>query len=378
MRRTVAFIVLTAATLVVACLPRGLVVASEPLATSDSCAVVNLTTGAGPVSNLQRMIDNAHPGDRLRVRGVCQGHVTVKKDLTIVGKSTRAWPQPTLHPFVTGCDEQCFVVRVSGGSDTELTLRDIKITRGHRAHGGGGIYVKGASVMLRGSTWVTDNYALWFGGGVYLSEEYTTGTVVLRGQTLVDNNYARDGGGGVFGNDVVLRGHAQVSENASKHMAGGLRGSVVLKDHAAVLSNTSRSHAGIYGTVIMRDYARVCGNTVQYANGGGIGGSVTMWDEATVCDNTSSGLDERSNNGGGIVGTVVMHGNSSVTGNYANDNGGGIWCTVGSSVTLNDSATVTGNTAAIDGGGIFDDCGAVTLNDDATVTGNTPNDISPV
>jgi hypothetical protein len=351
--------------------------ASETAAAADSCAVVNLTTGAGPTSNLQRVIDNASPGDRLRVRGVCQGHVTIRKDLTIVGKATRAWPQPTLNPFVDGCDEHCYVVRVSGGSDTDVTLRDLKITRGHRAHGGGGIYVKGASVMLRGSTWVTDNSALWFGGGIYLSEDYTTGKVVLRGQTLVDKNSARDGGGGVFGNHVVLRGHSQVSENASKHTAGGIRGTVVMKGHSAVLSNTSRSYAGIYGTVIMRDYSRVCENTVQYANGGGIGGSVTMWDWATVCNNTSDGLDERSNNGGGIVGTVVMNGNTSVTGNYAHDNGGGIWCTPDNSVTLNDSAIVTGNTAGVDGGGIFDECGAVTLNDDSVVTGNTPNDISP-
>jgi hypothetical protein len=102
-----------------------------------------------------------------------------------------------------------------------------------------------------------------------------------------------------------------------------------------------------------------------------------MWDWATVCDNTSDGLDERTNNGGGVVGTVVMHGDSTVTGNYAHDNGGGVWCTTGSSVTLNGLASITGNIAGIDGGGIFDDCGAVTLNDSSVVSGNTPNDISP-
>jgi predicted outer membrane repeat protein len=347
-------------------------------AAESSCAVVNLTTDSGPSSNLQRMIDNAAPGDRLRVRGVCQGHVTIKKDLTIVGKATRAWPQPTVDPNVTGCDAHCFVVKVAGGRDTELTVRDLKLTGGHRARGGGGIYIKEATVILRGSTWVTGNSALWFGGGIYLSEDFEDGTVVLRGQTLVSENGTRDGGGGIFGNDIVLRGHATVADNATKHTGGGIRGVVVMKDHSAVLSNTSRSSAGISGTVTMHDYARVCNNTVQYAAGGGVSGTVTMWDSSTICENTSSGLDERSNNGGGVVGTLVMHGHSSIIGNLAKDNGGGVWCTSDHSVILNDSASITGNTASVDGGGVFNECGAVTVNDDAFVALNTPNDISPL
>ncbi|HVQ87613.1 MAG TPA: hypothetical protein VMT88_05460 [Actinomycetes bacterium] len=350
---------------------------SEVHAAQSSCAVVNLTTGTGPTANAQRAIDHAGAGNQLRVRGVCQGHVTVKKDLTIVGKTTRAWPQPTLDPTVHGCDAHCFVVRVSGGADTQLTLRDIKLTHGNRAHGGGGIYIKGASVTLRGSTWITGNYALWFGGGIYLSEDYKDGQVVLRGQSLVSGNSARDGGGGIFGNDIVLHGHSTVSENSTKHTAGGIRGNVVMKDHSEVLSNTSRSSGGILGTVTMRDFSRVCENTVQYASAGGIGGSVTMWDNATVCNNTSSGRDERSNSGGGIAGTVVMHGHASVVGNLAHDNGGGVWCSPGSHVTLNDSATISGNTADTDGGGVFNDCAAVTLNDNSSITQNTPNDIAP-
>ncbi len=352
--------------------------ASQALASDLSCAVINLTSGAGPTSNLQRVIDRAGSGDRIRVRGVCQGHVTVKKDLVIVGKSTRAWPRPTLDPTVTGCDAHCYVVKVSGGADTTLVLRDLTVTGGRRPHGGGGIYLKGADLTLRGATRVTANSALWFGGGIYLSEDFDTGRVLLTGHSVVSGNGARDGGGGIFGRLVVLRGHSSVTSNSTKHSAGGIRGSVSMHDHSSVTSNTSRSSGGILGDVTMHDYSRVCDNTVQYGSAGGIGGTVTMWEWATVCDNTSSGRDVRTNNGGGIVGTLTMHGSSSVSGNYAHDNGGGIVCSAGSTVTLNNNATIAGNSADVDGGGIFNQCDSIVLNDQSAVSGNTPNDISPL
>jgi hypothetical protein len=106
------------------------------------------------------------------------------------------------------------------------------------------------------------------------------------------------------------------------------------------------------------------------------GGTVTLNGSSTVTGNTALA------NGGGIYngfndsgGTVTLNGGSSVNGNTASGTGGGIYNN-GGTVTLNGSSTVTGNTAVIDGGGIFNDGGG-TVRNPANVFNNTPNNIAP-
>ena len=126
---------------------------------------------------------------------------------------------------------------------------------------------------------------------------------------------------------------------------------------------------GIVVTVDQGATAVLHSLTIQHGDGfigGGIfnGGAVTL-EDSTVSGNTASG------DGGGIynnVGTVTLE-DSTVSGNTASEEGGGI-NNNGGTVTLEDS-TVSGNTAFL-GGGIANG-GAVTLKD-STVSGNTAND----
>jgi hypothetical protein len=75
--------------------------------------------------------------------------------------------------------------------------------------------------------------------------------------------------------------------------------------------------------------------------------------------------------GGGIYnyGVLTLRG-VSVTGNAADQGGGGIWNHVGT-VTLKTGTSVTGNTSGTAGGGIFNYTGPLTLEDGSSVTGNT-------
>jgi len=108
---------------------------------------------------------------------------------------------------------------------------------------------------------------------------------------------------------------------------------------------------------------RISGNNtsrVFYVNTGNPGGNLTI--NGVTITNGTAGL------GGGIfnIGTITLT-NSTVSGNTANNNGGGIFNNFGGTVTLTNS-TVSGNTANY-GGGIIND-GTMTLTN-STVSGNT-------
>jgi hypothetical protein len=83
--------------------------------------------------------------------------------------------------------------------------------------------------------------------------------------------------------------------------------------------------------------------------------------------------------GGGIAfifGTVSLD-DSTVTGNSATVNGGGVFDTVGT-FSLIGNSTVTANAARQNGGGIFNSGGTlVNCISGANVTANIPNDIFP-
>ena len=63
---------------------------------------------------------------------------------------------------------------------------------------------------------------------------------------------------------------------------------------------------------------------------------------------------------------------STVSGNSANNDGGGVFNDSTSSIALNDSLVTTNSTAS-DGGGIYNDGGSATLAS-TTVSANTPDD----
>ena len=115
----------------------------------------------------------------------------------------------------------------------------------------------------------------------------------------------------------------------------------------------------------------ITGNTAPY--GGGIanianGGSVTL-NDTSITGNTAG------TNGGGIIngGTVTLNGTSSINGNTARQDSGGI-LSVSGSVTLNDTSSITDNTAP-NGGGILNLAGSVTLNNSGNITGNTAGSV---
>ncbi len=299
---------------------------------TNTCRARNMTQDTSSRSNLQAVIREAAPGDKISVKYVCVGNFQIKKPLTLVGKATADLQKAVLHGGRAGR-----VLIISA----EVTLSNLRITGGD---------MSGVSDVYQG-----------YGAGIV-----NNGTLTLLNTTVRGNR--ADNVAGIY-----------------NHAA-----SLVMEGSSSVSRNTAQSTGGIYndgGTLTLNDTSTVDGNTATSGGGGGIG---TIHGDVVLNDASSVSGNHASDNGGGIYidssGSVAMNGTSSVSGNTADGYGGGIITSLGTLV-LNDSSSVSGNTADADDGGdemgggiaipcsILDSSGAV---DGGNVDENFRGSASPV
>lgn len=207
-----------------------------------------------------------------------------------------------------------------------------------------------------------DEYRGW-GGGVYVS----TGTFTMTGGTISNNRAIKEqgiagalgAGGGVYNN-----------RSGTFTMSGG-----------NISNNISDSHGGgVYnsGTFTMSDIAAISGNTVT--NETCYGGGVVNYSSFTMNGGTIGGLNGDDANtagfGGGLYhgdGEAQLNGGM-IQGNIAAKSGGGVFYT--KNITLK-NVTITGNTANEDGGGAwmgFVDDAVMTVGGTTTITDNKDKD----
>jgi hypothetical protein len=188
------------------------------------------------------------------------------------------------------------------------------------------------------------------GGGISVG---TTGSVVLNGQTTVTGNAAWNGAG------VYLVGYP------------GAAGVLTMNDTASVRSNS----------------ANPLGDNVTTEAGGvfvGQAASLIMNGASSVRGNQVGGGDVSL--GGGLVdsaGHITLNDFASISGNAVLvsrsplwSRGGGVYFVNGGSLALNGSSSITGNSAVDDGGGIYrndSNLGTITGVTATNVSGNTPN-----
>lgn len=161
-------------------------------------------------------------------------------------------------------------------------------------------------------------------------------------------------GGGIY-NDLVsdlFINHCIIFGNNNGDYGGGIhnRGIMTLKGGSTVSDNfTSYGGGGIYnfGTLTITGASSISNNTAN-ESGGGIqnSGALTVTGESTVSGNTAD-------YGGGIenTGTLTVTVESIISGNNA-DIGGGIRTEGGSSLNMT-ASTIWGNSADSNGGGIY-------------------------
>ena len=232
---------------------------------------------------------------------------------------------------------------------------------------------------------VSDSGSINYGGGVRVSDPYSTFTML--GGIITNNEATNGGGGGVYigGGRFEMSGSAVITRNKTASSLGGggvfMNGSdtvyalneFIMSGNAVISENTATNGngGGVYmnsAPEVTMNGGSITGNTAAN-NGGGVyafSGTFTME------NGTISGNKATAKNGGGVYvhnsGAFTMN-SGSISGNSATQNGGGVYVKNGT-FTMS-GGKVTGNSASKDGGGVRLDKGTFNMSGSAVISRNT-------
>lgn len=225
--------------------------------------------------------------------------------------------------------------------------------------GGGGVYVYrtgDTSPVTIASSLIVRNFADDWGGGLSFSNIGDNSPVTIADSIIFGNTAGDDSGGGVLlynftsdNSDFTLR-NCVIADNYAENDGGGF---------------TFYQEDSYANSSIIIDRCRITGNTAYYGDGGGIHFDLFSY--------------YYSGGAGFANGAYVKVSNSTIDGNFADDDGGGIYFYAddgGNPQVLQiESSTISNNTADDKGGGIYfesDYDGLVIKN--STISGNTADD----
>ena len=257
-------------------------------------------------------------------------------------------------------------VRVSDPYSTFTMLGGIITNNEATNGGGGGVYIGGGRFEMSGSAVITRNKTASSlgGGGVFMNGSdtvYALNEFIMSGNAVISENTATNGNGG----GVYMNSAPEVTMN------GG-----------SITGNTAANNGGgVYafsGTFTMND-GTIAGNKATAKNGGGVyanGSTAFTVKGGTIGGSTAADANTAKYGGGVYVknGTFTMSGGK-VTGNSATEDGGGVRLDKGT-FNMSGSAVISRNTAGGYGGGVDANDGSFTMSG-GSITGNTTTNESP-
>ena len=257
-------------------------------------------------------------------------------------------------------------VRVSDPYSTFTMLGGIITNNEATNGGGGGVYIGGGRFEMSGSAVITRNKTASSlgGGGVFMNGSdivYALNEFIMSGNAVISENTATNGNGG----GVYMNSAPEVTMN------GG-----------SITGNTAANNGGgVYafsGTFTMND-GTIAGNKATAKNGGGVyanGSTAFTMTGGTIGGSTAADANTAKYGGGVYVknGTFTMSGGK-VTGNSASKDGGGVRLDKGT-FNMSGSAVISRNTADGYGGGVDANDGSFTMSG-GSITGNTTTNESP-
>ena len=219
---------------------------------------------------------------------------------------------------------------------------------------GGGISNAGNGKITILYSTVENNVSGGMGGG--FSDENNNGTLVVKNSLFLNNSASGNGGAIQEGGPSTTITYTKFKGNFSGANGGALfaNGKTLTVQSSTFANNTASGNGNSTG-----------GGAIEIETTG----------TSTITYTTITGnqaLNNAGANGGGIdVGSgsslTLLH--DTIKANFA-DNGGGI---ANFGTLMVSDSTITGNTAGVDGGGIF---GSLMDGGGNTITGNTPDDVS--
>ena len=257
-------------------------------------------------------------------------------------------------------------VRVSDPYSTFTMLGGIITNNEATNGGGGGVYIGGGRFEMSGSAVITRNKTASSlgGGGVFMNGSdtvYALNEFIMSGNAVISENTATNGNGG----GVYMNSAPEVTMNG-----GSITGNTAAKNGGGVYAFS--------GTFTMND-GTIAGNKATAKNGGGVyaNGSTTFTMTGGTIGGSTTVDANTAKYGGGVYvknGTFTMSGGK-VTGNSATEDGGGVRLDKGT-FHMSGSAVISRNTTDTYGGGVDVNNGSFTMSG-GSITGNNAAGDSP-
>ncbi|GAB4106389.1 right-handed parallel beta-helix repeat-containing protein [Micromonospora taraxaci] len=246
---------------------------------------------------------------------------------------------------------------------------------------------KGQDKREYGESRISDNSALFDGGGVF-----NNGNLTVKNTTLNDNHTIGTviilpiggAGGGLSNSSVATLDNVRVHHNSAGFRGGGIRTGInatTTAQNIEVTENTTRSEGGGIFTdgILHLTHSKISRNDAGQ-RGGGIFNQIgrVVVENSEISQNAAS-TGSSVENGGGIYngsGEVVLR-KVHVNRNKAvgpESRAGGIFNN--GTVTITESK-VTENLSALAPGGIFNEGGQVTVDEKSVVSENRPTNCTP-
>jgi hypothetical protein len=321
---------------------------------SDGADAPACTSAANPCRTLQHALDEADPGDEIRVAGgryTPGGTVaTISQPVRITGAYGPAFdaPDPDLYETVLDAGGGGSVVHIDNAGS--VTLEHLTITGGDGSGNcgagngcGGGIYARETELFVRhcrivGNVGNGTGDQMGWGGGVYARPGDRE--VAISHSAIMSNTGNTDPttsyytfGGGIFlrHGTAVLAGNHVAHNVASSAGVGGMGGGIFLYSvsHAQILDNRL---VGNSGTAIVQTSGHG-GALYSFSSTAYISGNEITGNAASVLT---------AGNGGGVVitGSSAHLDRNIITGNSTMTPGSG-WYTQGGGIHINASSPVT-------------------------------------
>ncbi|MCB1249173.1 MAG: VCBS repeat-containing protein, partial [Acidimicrobiales bacterium] len=242
-------------------------------------------------------------------------------------------------------------VRHDGSDEDPLTLVGVTVTGGDALGDGGGVYAEGDLYLVDAA--IVANAAAGYGGGVY------GGYHVWMVNSTVASNTAGEAGGGLAALDLEADAGSAIEDNDAP--SGGGAYTFVTTLFGEVVGNHATAEGGglVGAGVTLSPGALVAGNS-SVGDGGGVWALEGVIVDGAVID---------GNTAGGSGGGLASDGSLDVTRAAILDNeatsGAGLW---GDSMTV-EHTTVHGNVASVEGGGVLVGPGSATVHQ-VTLTDN--------
>ncbi|NEP14922.1 MAG: PEP-CTERM sorting domain-containing protein [Symploca sp. SIO2C1] len=221
------------------------------------------------------------------------------------------------------------VFNIGGTDSIDVLFEGLTITGGNSNNNGGGILNNFNSALSITNSIISGNQTAFDGGGIanlgtltvidsLVSGNsagddaaglvnFSSGTLMVIDSTLSGNS-AVDVGGGIGNNGELTVINSSISENSAR-LGGGIQnflGTATIID-STLSHNSSRVGGGIFNepdptSILTVTNSTISGNTAE-TNGGGIfngGGSILNVSNSTITDNTADSDGNGSGNSGGI------------------------------------------------------------------------------